>query len=497
MARRPVWTLRRRLVVAIVALLATVSIIIGAVSTLALNGYLLSRLDSQITSATNRFQIVVDRPDNSSYPQPPSYGNGYGGDKDPGAILPLAGLPPETLGAFVRSDGTLDGTVLAQNLDYTALTDEQDQLLLAVANDGQPVSVDLGGDLGMYRIVATTTTNGETIVIGMPLSGVTSTVLQLVLVIGIVTASGLLLAFLVGTAIVRIALRPLDRVAATAAHVAELPLERGEVALAVRVPEEDSQPDTEVGQVGAAINRMLGHISNALTAREASEKKVRTFVADASHELRTPLASIRGYAELTRRGGHDLPDDVVRAMSRIESESVRMTSLVEDLLLLARLDDGRELEAHPVDLGALLTDAVSDAHAAGQDHQWLLELPPSPVVVPGDSPRLHQVMVNLLGNARTHTPAGTVVTSAIAIEGDTAVISVRDDGPGIAAELQPTLFERFVRGDTSRSRVAGSTGLGLAIVAAVVEAHGGTVSVTSSPGATEFRVALPLSVLPD
>jgi two-component system OmpR family sensor kinase len=236
---------------------------------------------------------------------------------------------------------------------------------------------------------------------------------------------------------------------------------------------------------------MLANIANALSAREASERKVRTFVADASHELRTPLASIRGYAELTRRGGHELPDDVVRAMGRIESESVRMTSLVEDLLLLARLDDGRELESAPVDLTGLLADAVSDAQAAGQDHTWALEIPDEPVVVSGDAPRLHQVLVNLLGNARTHTPAGTSVTASIRTEAGRAIITVMDDGPGIADDLQPTLFERFVRGDSSRSRAAGSTGLGLAIVAAVVEAHGGTVGVASEPGATTFTVTLP------
>ena len=300
---------------------------------------------------------------------------------------------------------------------------------------------------------------------------VESTVLQLVTVIALVAAGGLIVVLIVGTAIVRYALRPLDRVVATATHVAELPLDRGEVALSVRVPEEDAQPSTEVGTVGAAINHMLGNIANALSAREASERKVRTFVADASHEL---------------------PDDVVRAMGRIESESVRMTSLVEDLLLLARLDDGRELESAPVDLVSLLADAVSDAQAAGPDHSWTLDTPDEPVVVPGDAPRLHQVLVNLLGNARTHTPAGTSVTASIRSDGDRAVIAVSDDGPGIAEDLQPTMFERFVRGDSSRSRAAGSTGLGLAIVAAVVEAHGGAVGVASQPGSTTFTVSLPM-----
>ncbi|WP_284253364.1 sensor histidine kinase [Pseudolysinimonas kribbensis] len=220
---------------------------------------------------------------------------------------------------------------------------------------------------------------------------------------------------------------------------------------------------------------------------------MRQFVADASHELRTPLASIRGYSELTRRGGHELPDDVVRSIGRIESESIRMTALVEDLLLLARLDAGRELVLGDVDLVPIVVDAVSDAHVAGGDHEWrLLDPPAEPVVVRGDAGRLHQVVANLLANARTHTPAGTVVEIGLTVEGDEAVLSVADDGPGIPEGLQPVLFERFARGDGSRSRSAGSTGLGLAIVAAVVDGHGGTVQAVSRPGDTRFAVRLPL-----
>ncbi len=484
---KPTWTLRRRLVAGILVLLAAVSVIIGAVSTIALDRNLMQRLDSQIIAASSRFQGVVDRPDNQ---QPPSFGNGSG--PTPDQFLPLAGLPPTTLGAFVRN-GVLDGAVLNESLDTVALTAAQEELLLAIDTDGVPVTVDLGGDLGEYRIVATSKTNGESMLIGMPLSGVTSTVLQLMLVIGIVTLAGLAAAFFAGTAIVRLALRPLDRVAATASHVAELPLDRGEVALGVRVPEADAQPTTEVGRVGFAINRMLGHIASALSAREASERKVRTFVADASHELRTPLASIRGYSELTRRGGHELPADVVHALGRIESESLRMTSLVEDLLLLARLDDGRSLEELPVDLSAMLADAVSDANAAGQNHRWQLDVPEKPVVVTGDAARLHQVVANILANARVHTPADTLVQVSVRAVDGFAELEIRDDGPGIDPAVLPSVFERFARGDGSRSRAAGSTGLGLAIVEAVVTAHSGEVSVESEPGATVFRVRLPLA----
>jgi two-component system, OmpR family, sensor kinase len=263
------------------------------------------------------------------------------------------------------------------------------------------------------------------------------------------------------------------------------------VALSVRVPEKDTDPRTEVGQVGAALNRMLGHVAGALAARHASEMRVRHFLADASHELRTPLAAIQGYAELTRRVSEEVPPDVAHAMRRVESETGRMTTLVEDMLLLARLDSGRPLDAEPVDLSRLVIDAVSDAHVAAPGHHWRLDLPEESVTVTGDPARLHQVLANLLANARTHTPAGTTVTTRLAVAGNQVTLTVEDDGPGIPPALLPEVFDRFARGDTSRSRAAGSTGLGLAIVAAVVEAHHGRVGVTSQPRHTVFTVHLP------
>jgi len=249
---------------------------------------------------------------------------------------------------------------------------------------------------------------------------------------------------------------------------------------------------TEVGRLGSALNRMLDRISSALSARHASETRIRQFVADASHELRTPLAAIRGYTELAQRRHDELPGDVAHAMSRVESEAGRMTRLVEDMLLLARLDTGRPLEREPVDLSRLVLDTVSDAHIAGPEHQWAMDLPDEPVMVTGDEARLHQVLANLLANARIHTPAGTTVTTSLTETADGAVVlTVADDGPGIPAALQPEVFERFARGDSSRSRREGSTGLGLAIVAAVVRAHGGTIELHSVPGDTRFVVRLP------
>ncbi|HEY5482783.1 MAG TPA: HAMP domain-containing sensor histidine kinase, partial [Propionibacteriaceae bacterium] len=235
----------------------------------------------------------------------------------------------------------------------------------------------------------------------------------------------------------------------------------------------------------------LTNVESALAARQASETKVRQFVADASHELRNPLAAIRGYAELTRRGREDLPEDTQFAMGRIESESERMSRLVEDLLLLARLDNGPALQLSDVELTDLLANATADAQVAGPDHEWDVEVPEEPVLIRADRFRIHQVIANLLANARTHTPAGTHVTASLAIDGMYAVVKVADDGPGISPALLPKVFERFVRADVSRVRKSGqSTGLGLAIVAAVVQAHGGTVNVTSRPGRTVFEVRL-------
>lgn len=487
-------TLRRRLVLSVVGLLALASVLIGAVSILALRASLVQQVDQQLQATAARSQSFVDR--------------------DPGDYGSFPGAPPGGLGAFGQQVGTISATIVDGVVSggYIAdrdaaegepggagaveLTQRQSQQLQSVRTDGIPRTVDLGGALGRYRLVGDTSTTGATIVTGLPLKPADDVVEQLIVVISVVAAITLALAALVGALIVRRALRPLDRVVDTATHVAALELDRGDVALEARVPASDTDERTEVGRVGAALNGLLGHVAAALSSRQASEAKVRRFVSDASHELRTPLASIRGYAELTRRGPHALPEDVTHSLSRIESESVRMTTIVEDLLLLARLDEGRELESDPVDLTRILLDTVGDASAAGPDHDWDLDLPEDSVSVPGDDARLRQVVVNLLANARTHTPAGTRVVASLAVEGAGpdahAVIRVTDDGPGIPPELQASLFERFVRGDGSRARSTGGTGLGLAIAQAIVSAHQGAVWVESEPGRTVFGVRLPV-----
>ena len=250
-------------------------------------------------------------------------------------------------------------------------------------------------------MVASHTADGI-VVTGLPLSTVSHTLHQVAAAELAVFLAALLITGVIGTAWVRVSLRPLRRVAATATRVTQLPLSSGEVSLPERVP--DANPGTEVGQVGAAFNRMLGHVESALARREASESRLRSFAADASHELRTPLAAIRGYAELARRHPGQLPDDVAHALSRVESESARMSELVDELLLLARLDAGRPLASEPVDMTRLVIDATSDARVAAADHRWQLELPDEPVVVSGDEQRLHQVLANLLSNAARHTP---------------------------------------------------------------------------------------------
>ncbi len=475
-------TLRNRLVLGIVALLAAVTIMIGVVSVLALQGFLVGRLDSQLNATIGRSQNAFDgQHGGANYGRPP--------------VSDLVAVPGQRTGTLVgllNSEGLVTAAVLNEKGQQLTLDPAQLQHLASIPIDGQHRTVDLGGDLGSYRINVHDAKDGQRLLIGLPMSDVQATVFQLTLLIAGIGLAGVIAAAVAGTFVVRLALRPLARVAASATHVSELPLDRGEVALAVRVPAADADPATEVGTVGAAFNRMIEHVASALSAREASEKKVRTFVADASHELRTPLASIRGYAELTRRGGHDLPPDVVHAISRVESESVRMTALVEDLLLLARLDEGNTIDGATVDLTLLLIDTVSDARAVGADHVWELDLPEEPVRVHGDQARLHQVFANLLTNASAHTPAGTTVRAALRPAGERVIIEVSDNGPGVDAALVPTIFERFVRGDGSRSRAFGSTGLGLAIVTAVVEAHGGSAEVQSAPGHTVFRVSLPV-----
>jgi two-component system, OmpR family, sensor kinase len=487
-------TLGRQLVVRLTALVALAAILITTATALATRQVLMSQLDRQLDAVTARVRDPV---------------GSYISEQGPHSGLLRPGQPIGTLAVIYDSDGnaqsggqlTERGASGQHGPAITELPDEAVSQLGDVPTDGSKSSINLS-ELGHYRVVGfrilfSDGTTG-TLVVGVPLDQVDETVLELV---GLAALFSLLAVvgtvFAARSLIVR-SLRPLNRVAATAQQVSQLKLDRGEVALAVRVPPEDANPASEVGRVGQALNHMLNNVEEALAARQASETRVRQFVADASHELRNPLAAIRGYAELTRRDREQIPTDAAYAMSRVESETERMSKLVEDMLLLARLDSGPDLDLQPCDLSEIVINAVSDARAAGPDHAWQMSLPHYPVVAYGDQHRLQQVMINLLANARTHTPSGTQVHTEVSVAGPEAVITVTDNGPGIPPEVSGRIFERFARGDASRMRApdaatGGSTGLGLAIVAAVIDAHHGTVTVTSRPGHTQFTVRLPLA----
>jgi two-component system OmpR family sensor kinase len=467
------WSLRKRLVAGILVLLMMATLAIGVLSVYFVRANIVAQLDDEL-------RIIAQRIENVAAP-----------GRGPAQSFEGPGLPTGSLIGVIQSDGSTVAAYLDDNATVRELSSVQLRVL-AIRALGEPVTLRLPGGLGEFRVLATSADRDTVLIVGLSTREVTTTVARLAAVIAAVLAGILIVAAVLGREVVRLGLRPLTRVREAATAVTTLPLDRGTVALADRLPALDTDPSTEVGQLGAAFTRMLEHVQNAFDARQASEQKVRQFVADASHELRTPLAAIRGYSELTRRSGHELPDDIRHALSRIESESVRMSALVDDLLLLARLDEGRELRRDPVDLSAIMTDAVADAQATSPAHDWVVRVPRAPVIVEGDQHRLHQVVANLLANARVHTPEGTRVTAALGTLEGRAIVTITDTGPGIPAEVQPVLFERFARADTSRSRATGSTGLGLSIVAAVVQAHGGEVAASSRPGETVFRVSLPL-----
>ncbi|MBD3915290.1 HAMP domain-containing histidine kinase [Nocardioides hwasunensis] len=389
------------------------------------------------------------------------------------ASIPVSG----TAWGVIKEDDEDGGWSAPSELSTTQLRSISEQLPAA---EYQPKDLTLPGG-GSYRVV-THQSPGELVVVGLPCNGVDATIAELVRLELLATLLGVLAAAGVGTWVVRRQLAPLREVSGTAHRVSELPLGSGEIEMAERVPQRLTDERTEIGQVGSALNTMLDHVESSLAQRHRSEQQVRQFVADASHELRTPLATIAGYTELARKR----PEATGTALDKVETESARMTALVEDLLLLARLDSGRPLVREPVDLSRLLIEAVDDARVVDPERSWRLALPDAPVIVAGDEVRLHQVVSNLLTNGRKYTPVGSTITVTGAAQGFT----VHDDGPGFSPDLAPRAFERFVRGDVSRNR-AGGAGLGLSMVEAIVAAHGGSVTLRSTPGDTLITVRLP------
>jgi two-component system OmpR family sensor kinase len=354
--------------------------------------------------------------------------------------------------------------------------------------EGDPVLLTVGsvGHGPTWRLRVARVPSGDTVIVGLPLTDVAANLHYLKWIEFAVSGGVLVVAVIAGMWLVRVGLHPLSAIEDTAEEIAAGDLTR-------RVPE--ASPGTEVGRLARALNGMLTQIERAFAERQASEDRLRRFVADASHELRTPLTSIRGYSELFRRGAGHRPEDLAKTMARIEAEATRMGVLVDDLLLLARLDQGRPLERQPVDLTAIARQAVDSAGMIDQGHPLVLQTD-EPVWVLGDRARLRQVMDNLLANVRTHTPPGTPATVRVSAE-DQARIEVTDQGPGMAADKAHRVFERFYRADPSRARDRGGSGLGLAIVQSIAAAHGGSVDVRTGLGeGATFAVELPLTPPP-
>jgi two-component system, OmpR family, sensor kinase len=542
-------TISGKLIIGLVLLFGLASIVVSLVTAQSLQSSLMSSLNGQLQAATSTWRscaAMVNQDGHDSQGQPPG-SNATDSAVDAGQPGPGAygtcsesGQAPGTFEAVLSSSGQVLYDKCVHQSHNLTQTDEITLVDLPAPASQYPSGPPTGSGPSAGSTPPATTYDrtllgeeflltkvpgpgGTELVTGLPMTTVDDTLNHVENTEHLLFAGALVLAIVLGAALVQFSLRPLRRVAATATKVTELPLDSGEVTLPEGVP--DNDPRTEVGQVGAAFNRMLLHVELALSRRAASEARLRRFAADASHELRTPLSAIRGYAELGLRHHGPVPEDVTHALARVQSESTRMSVLVDDLLLLARLDAGRPLERAPVDLSRLAIDVTSDARVARRDHQWRLDLPSEPILVSGDEHRLHQVLANLMSNAGKHTPPGSTVSVALAVQDSDAEgppgaragpdaqdagvvqrgvrpaaprveLSITDDGPGILPELLPELFERFTRADTSRARdisAAGkSTGLGLAIVDAVVAAHGGSIAVTSRPGLTRFAIFLPL-----
>lgn len=466
-------TLTARLVAVSVLLVALAGLLIGTATTLAMRSQLTQQLDDELRANIGR---GFGGPDRGRLP--PDHFDDDGDDRSflgqgYGAVLGHVAADGSGYAGVVAGE---EGEVGRQNLDAA-----QVRPLIAVAGEAEPRTVTLP-DLGTYRVLSQPSERGGYDLAALPTTDVEQTLEDLVRLELLATLLGVLAAAGAGTWVVRRQLAPLRDVAATAHRVAELPLASGAIDISERVPARLTDERTEIGQMGAALNTMLDHVESSLEQRHRSEQQVRQFVADASHELRTPLATIAGYTELARRR----PETTGTALAKVETESARMTALVEDLLLLARLDAGRPLEREPVDLSRLLLEAVNDARVIDPDHRWRLSLPDAPLTVTGDAARLHQVVTNLLANARKYTPAGSTVT----VTGTATGFTVHDDGPGFPPDLAPRAFERFVRGDAARTR-AGGAGLGLSLVEAIVAAHGGRVALASAPGDTTVTVTLP------
>ncbi len=457
------------------ALVTTLVLAVGALSIYTMSSYVATVSDTQLTHSLTAL-------DNA-------YTKARAGDTAR-SLTGFTGQAPGTVIAVMRGGVITRSAMFDDDGPRRTPADVVTDLQSMSWQTDAPRTVDLGS-LGHYRAAAVHRADGTTLISAISLAGAEHVIIKKIVAVAVITAVAAVLAALGTVLVVRQALRPLRRVAATAARAARMPLADSDRRITARVRRADSNPDNEVGVVGETLNRLLANVDSALAARRESDRRMRRFLSDASHELRTPLAAIHGYAQLTRQDAERLPESTEYALARIEAESRRMSRLIEDMLLLSRFDEGRELEMELIDLCALTADAINDASVTAPDHRYTADLPADAVWVRGDHAALQQVVGNLLANARVHTPAGTTVTTAVRQDGDVVELAVIDDGPGIDPEIMPYLFDRFVRASKARSREMGSTGLGLAIVKAITAAHGGSVSATSEPGRTELLVRLP------
>lgn len=485
-------SLRRQLVFGVCGIVSVAMVAIGAVAEIGLRNEMVSLTNSQVTNSLAAFnysyakaRLALARPEAREV-----------------AAMELGGVTgqaPGTVIALIRDGRAVFATMFSDGEPASAPPDVVAALESIDWRSGAPRSIRLG-EMGAHQVGSRDLGGGERLVSAVSLDVANSTLSRYAWMVAILVGLVLVLSAAATVILVRNSLRPLRRVAAIAGQVARLPLEADDYRITARVSDRDTDPDSEVGIVGLTLNHMLDNVDAALTQRARSDRRMRQFITDASHELRTPLASIRGYAELTRQEADQLPPMTEYALERIESESRRMSSLVADLLLLSRLDEGQDLQIEDFDLCELVADAVNDATVTAPGHRFEVRLPDHPIRVHGDRARLQQLVANLLGNARMHTPEGTTVTTALDVritQGRPMVeLTVGDDGPGIPEAIMPNLFGRFVRADKARSREMGSSGLGLAIVASVVEAHGGTVRAESRPGRTVFTVLLPAAPPP-
>jgi two-component system sensor histidine kinase TrcS len=492
------WTLRAQLVAGTAVILGVALLAVIIVGGLSLNSTVTAVIDGQLTASSSAFEHSVDKyrskgPRDPELVTPQDQAKGFGKP-----LTEFSGQATGTVIAIVQDGEVVDAATFSDGGSTTLSAAAERAVADAAAEGAGTIEGELG-ELGRYRIEVQPKEEGEYLVTALPLAITDEAEAQQARVDAVVALLALAVAVISAAILGKLLFRSMERVVDVAETVIQTPLDSGDSGIAVRVESADADPRSDIGKLGEAMNRLLEHVDSALAARSAADRRMRRFVTDASHELRTPLAVIQGYAELTRQESDVLPETTEYALARIESEAKRMSSLVSELLLLARLDEGHDLQLEENDLAELVDTAVGDARASNPEHDWQSEVPDEPVLVRGDRERLHQLVVNLLSNAALHTPRGTTVTARISTDGagvDGVTLIVSDTGPGIDEALVPVLFERFVRADTARNRESGGTGLGLAIAHSIVEAHGGTITVRSSSAGAVFSVLLPGTPLP-